>query len=926
MIGSRLGRVPTSRFWRETSVSHSARASPEVSLRVLRWWSFASASATERCCSNTRLLKAPVRITLRRKIGRSFIQSHQNHHHILIHADASIPPSPLCISRLGNRTPSQRDCGATSCDLQISHLSPRLASLLVSSRLVSPHTTASHQSSSALRQAVHTNSHAQGKLRQQSRARQSKAKRSRNALLSPHRYAASSLASASLHSGSSILTDAPDYLAANGADFHLASVASLVRSCPFAIYRTLLREQIIYTLDICINATGLVLIPPILFINKVEIGKTKLDISMQVTKAIRPQVKVELSAPVFDDAHVKALWLFSFSASYVKGIIISEAKKRMESKLRTFLSALSVDIELSKPLLPQRKEESAVLEVRDVLKAMGPASTEPMNALKCARALGSGIIRLLSDVFSHVRPPFERLGVGNEASGSFNFAPNERALEDIYLDFQSHLHFPIAADVRKCFAEITESLLQDCIQNFLGDLKVRLMQEGRELLRCVVEGEYEARGMPSIGGLTQSDLRYFAEEAEVLGNLSWANFFVQNMLAEEPKSKETLIAASSFYARVGNREEAIVCLRWWLEMSPDDAEVLWRLGILLAEVGKLDEAKRLLEAASQIAPSDATLWTVLGDTRDFERTLAVMDQLKHPSNITSEASKSDGQEEEEEEEEESVVPQYTDCMDLIGTIDRLLEVKASTFVDRALARLLLHMKEYRCTLGGAEAEDEFKLPDWIVRSSRSCRDYMHDLSAYHRLLARHIMQSSEEAERLQQAEAHLKAASQRQPECADNWACLGSLRCLQGDKEGAIDCFERAMQLETWPVEKSHLLQVQLARCYAEVKDFERSKSQYLRCCNKHPTAESWKGVGVACLRLNELEEAEVAFKEANRLNNRDAAVWAYLAMLCLKAKKRTQAEICLQAVEMLGLADESIRKELDEVLTNTENLSNDGN
>ncbi|KAL5103871.1 Cilia and flagella-associated protein 70 [Taenia crassiceps] len=587
---------------------------------------------------------------------------------------------------------------------------------------------------------------------------------------------------------------------------------------------------------------------------------------------------------------------------------------------------VSVDIELSKPLLPQRKEESAVLEVRDVLKAMGPASTEPMNALKCARALGSGIIRLLSDVFSHVRPPFERLGVGNEASGSFNFAPNERALEDIYLDFQSHLHFPIAADVRKCFAEITESLLQDCIQNFLGDLKVRLMQEGRELLRCVVEGEYEARGMPSIGGLTQSDLRYFAEEAEVLGNLSWANFFVQNMLAEEPKSKETLIAASSFYARVGNREEAIVCLRWWLEMSPDDAEVLWRLGILLAEVGKLDEAKRLLEAASQIAPSDATLWTVLGDTRDFERTLAVMDQLKHPSNITSEASKSDGQEEEEEEEEESVVPQYTDCMDLIGTIDRLLEVKASTFVDRALARLLLHMKEYRCTLGGAEAEDEFKLPDWIVRSSRSCRDYMHDLSAYHRLLARHIMQSSEEAERLQQAEAHLKAASQRQPECADNWACLGSLRCLQGDKEGAIDCFERAMQLETWPVEKSHLLQVQLARCYAEVKDFERSKSQYLRCCNKHPTAESWKGVGVACLRLNELEEAEVAFKEANRLNNRDAAVWAYLAMLCLKAKKRTQAEICLQAVEMLGLADESIRKELDEVLTNTENLSNDGN
>lgn len=39
---------------------------------------------------------------------------------------------------------------------------------------------------------------------------------------------------------------------------------------------------------------------------------------------------------------------------------------------------------------------------------------------------------------------------------------------------------------------------------------------------------------------------------------------------------------------------------------------LWNLGILLAEEGKFDEAKRLLEAASEIAPFDLTLWIVLG--------------------------------------------------------------------------------------------------------------------------------------------------------------------------------------------------------------------------------------------------------------------------------------------------------------------------
>lgn len=102
---------------------------------------------------------------------------------------------------------------------------------------------------------------------------------------------------------------------------------------------------------------------------------------------------------------------------------------------------------------------------------------------------------------------------------------------------------------------------------------------------------------------------------------------------------------------------------------------------------------------------------------------------------------------------------------------------------------------------------------------------MRDLSAYHRLFARHIMQSSDETERLLQAETHLKSALQVQPECADNWACLGSLYYLQVDKKRAIECFERAMQLETWPVQKSRLIQVQLAHCYAEIEDV-----RYLSC------------------------------------------------------------------------------------------------
>lgn len=68
------------------------------------------------------------------------------------------------------------------------------------------------------------------------------------------------------------------------------------------------------------------------------------------------------------------------------------------------------------------------------------------------------------------------------------------------------------------------------------------------MLRRIVEGEYEPRNMPSIGGLTQSDLLYFAEEAEVLGNLSWANFFIQvRPSTTTSKSRAHYLTVSFFF-------------------------------------------------------------------------------------------------------------------------------------------------------------------------------------------------------------------------------------------------------------------------------------------------------------------------------------------------------------------------------------------
>ena len=43
-----------------------------------------------------------------------------------------------------------------------------------------------------------------------------------------------------------------------------------------------------------------------------------------------------------------------------------------------------------------------------------------------------------------------------------------------------------------------------------------------------------------------------------------------------------------------------------------------------------------------------------------------------------------------------------------------------------------------------------------------------------------------------------------------------------------------------------------------------------------------------------------MAFEEANRLNNRDVEVWAYLAILCLKHKLPSGAKTCIHFIEMV--------------------------
>uniref|UniRef100_A0A5K3FLI9 TPR_REGION domain-containing protein n=1 Tax=Mesocestoides corti TaxID=53468 RepID=A0A5K3FLI9_MESCO len=579
---------------------------------------------------------------------------------------------------------------------------------------------------------------------------------------------------------------------------------------------------------------------------------------------------------------------------------------------------LTVEICLSEALIPARTKASAVADVAAVLEAARPDVTPNTDLQKPIIAFKNSILEMVSGIFSHVRPPFEDYSTDHKQDCNI-----PSSIEwNTYLDFQKHLRFPIAASVAKEFTDLTEASLQEAIQKFLNDLQVYLLKETRKALRLLAGRCLETEDAPAVGGLSEVNLRIFAQEAEFFGNLSWANYYLQNLMAINSASPENLLLISSFYARQNKLEEAVQCLRRCLSVEPNNLQALVNLGIVLAGLVELDAAKRILEDASDIHNSSATVWIILAvfyelidDNWNRKRALDMLSRLRSSHGTNHSPGDCESQSEIGQPDH---LPKYEHCTELVETIDWLLELNAFSFADRGLARLLIHLKEYRsvCTNPGSEdcAPGDLRLPNHVPRSSRCYRSYMNDLAAYHRQAARLLMRCVAGPKQHCKAELELRASVEAQPESAESWCWLGRLRCLQTNWTEAIKCFETAQQLQTWPVRQHRLVQMQLARCYLDSGLFQQCKMQFLDCCSQQATSESWKGVGLACYRLNELEEAQVAFEESNRLNNRDAEVWAYLAILCLKANKPTHAEMCLHYVNLLGLTNESIRAELQRV------------
>lgn len=71
--------------------------------------------------------------------------------------------------------------------------------------------------------------------------------------------------------------------------------------------------------------------------------------------------------------------------------------------------------------------------------------------------------------------------------------------------------------------------------------------------------------------------------------------------------------------------------------------------------------------------------------------------------------------------------------------------------------------------------------------------------------------------------------------------------------------------------------------------------------------------IGICCLKLDRLSDAEDALQEANLLENRNPEIWAYLSLFCLQSgvTRTCEAEKALEQALRLGLANAVLFREL---------------
>ncbi|NXE98122.1 CFA70 protein, partial [Menura novaehollandiae] len=610
---------------------------------------------------------------------------------------------------------------------------------------------------------------------------------------------------------------------------------------------------------------------------------------------------------------------------------------------------LVMEIKLDKALVPKRLREELTRRVKEMIPSRPTLPRRTEGARKAVEDYHKRVTSVAVAILSEYHELFGKQLPDQGAIDPETLEEQKRQLNyelntsGKYFAFKEQLKYSVVKIVREKYLKTTAFESQEQLQAFLSELYVYLVDHMHIALNRLLSGEDVSSGPPSC--TTREQLWLFACEAEANRDFKLASLYHQQRIAQDQRNIQSWLDYGAFCLLHEDTTKAQECFQQALSLDPQDIQSLLLCGIVSVMLQHYEEAEVFFEDACCLEPSSIVVWTLSGlfyelqsnniqaerNFREAKKLLkAQLDKErrileaaeggegKKPSSPSTDPEKclpGNGQTQEVPWNQAGGAwscvgcgewwkkrriskrrstkgkgrrwglscsgsrnksptlgltetcflaapcpapgPQQPPCTIFMKTVEFLMKVNAVQFVHKALAHELLSLQ------GGP-----------------TC--------AYYLALAWTYLQQED----LPKCEECLREAVQIDPVNPNVWAQKGHLCYLKRDFDNAKDCYERVISFVEDAVD-IHIVYLHLGSIYLEEKEYGRAKQIYLLACDNSASCLTWLGVGIACYRLEELEEAEDALSEANALNNANAEVWGYLALICLQGGRQLEAEQC---------------------------------
>ncbi|NXX39518.1 CFA70 protein, partial [Tricholaema leucomelas] len=633
---------------------------------------------------------------------------------------------------------------------------------------------------------------------------------------------------------------------------------------------------------------------------------------------------------------------------------------------------LLLEIKLDKALVPKRSREELSRRVKEMIPARPPLPPRTSGAKKAVEdyhkhvsSIAVSILKEYHKLFGKQLPEQAALDHQSleEQKCQLNFELNTSGH---YFAFKEQLKYAVVKLVREKYLRTTAFESQEQLQAFLSELYVYLVEQMHIALNQLLFEEPAAPAPPS--HTTQEQLWLFAREAEFNKDYKLASLYHQQRVAQDQHSIQPWLDYGIFYLLLQETARAQHCFQQALSLDPHNIQSLLLCGIVAVMLQHYEEAEICFEDACCLEPSSVLAWTLSGlfyelQTNDIQAEMAFREAkklLQAQQRSSSEAAEGRGGQKDisagyvsspSPDPEEHVPAAHGDLLlqsPAPGVASCKKKILPSSFLF-----LLFPIPAQPCSKLGSW----WQTPCLHLMSVGLFPERTHSLAApapgsglgqphcsifmkavefllkvnavqlVHRALA-HELPSLQGAascayylalaqtyllkEDLPRCEQSLSEATKMDPVNPNVWAQKGHLSYLKKDFGKAKECYERATSFPR-DAEDVHFIWLRLGSIYLQEKEYSRAKQTYLLACQSSASCLTWLGVGIACYRLEEMVEAEDALSEANALNNTNAEVWGYLALICLQGGRELEAEQCYKYTLKLGLSNDALLREIHE-------------